>query len=180
MADWQQQASRGRWHCSACGQDGNWKKRDTCRACGNPKPQLPGTPLPKGNGKGKGQSQGAGSAELAKMMAQVLQRQQQLDAKVGQLSKGPPTPSTLEPKMLFEDSPATQASAGEDENKAEAEKIRGELAELRRILGNDHSEVVRRDQRLMELARLRGPGAERLRVHNCQQTGEVGEAVGAH
>eukprot|EP00971_Amphidinium_carterae_P216934 4306490-Amphidinium_carterae.1 len=97
MSEWQQQASRGRWHCIACGQEGNWKKRDSCRTCGAPKPNL-GTG--KGNGKGKGQAE---NTELAKMMAQVLKRQQQLDAKVGQLSKGAAAPAQTDPKKLFEE-----------------------------------------------------------------------------
>eukprot|EP00971_Amphidinium_carterae_P285468 5667725-Amphidinium_carterae.1 len=90
-------------------------------------------------------------------MAQVFKRQQQLDAKVGQLSKGAASPAQPDPKKLFEEGSATQDSGNDEEGKAEAECIRGELAELRRILGNDHPEVVKRDTRLMELARQGGP-----------------------
>eukprot|EP00971_Amphidinium_carterae_P324928 6454953-Amphidinium_carterae.3 len=161
MADWEEQSVRGSWTCTACGQAANWKKRDSCRACGAPQPNREGTGKSKGKGKGQ-----AGTAELSKMMAQVLKRQQQLDAKMGQLSKGPAPSSPPDPKLLFEETSASLPSGNDEEGKVEGERIRGELTELRRILGNDHPEVSKRDERLMQLARQRGPGAERLRIHN--------------
>eukprot|EP00971_Amphidinium_carterae_P218664 4340167-Amphidinium_carterae.2 len=129
--------------------------------------------MQKGKGKGKGHGASGSAVELTKMMAQVLQRQQ-LDAKVWQLSKGPITPRANDPKKLFDDTTTTQASAGEEKNKADAERIHGKFAELRRILGNDRAEVVKRDQRLMELARQRGC------TSSAQPIGEVGEGGGAY